>query len=121
MSYARAELRAAPNLNDVLLALTQGGVSECAGHAARAGLQATSRQVAHELLLATSQFAPKISLAADPDNDDVDGKQIPLVSRKTLTAEIQTVRPSAINSMLSPLIDALSTAGHKPDRNQLRA
>ena len=44
---------------------------------------------------------------------NIDGKQIPLVSGMTLTAEIKTERRSAISYILSPLIDTLSTAGHE--------
>ncbi|MDE2063777.1 MAG: HlyD family type I secretion periplasmic adaptor subunit [Bradyrhizobium sp.] len=43
----------------------------------------------------------------------VDGKQIPLVSGMTLTAEIKTERRRVISYILSPLIDVLSTAGHE--------
>ena len=44
---------------------------------------------------------------------DVDGKQVPLVSGMTLTAEIKTERRSAISYILSPLVDTLSTAAHE--------
>ena len=43
----------------------------------------------------------------------VDGRQIPLVSGMTLTAEIKTERRSAISYILSPLVDTFSTAGHE--------
>ena len=44
---------------------------------------------------------------------NIDGKQIPLVSGMTLTAEIKTERRTAISYILSPLIDTFSTAGHE--------
>ena len=44
---------------------------------------------------------------------NIDGKQIPLVSGMTLTAEIKTERRTAISYILSPLVDTFSTAGHE--------
>jgi hemolysin D len=44
---------------------------------------------------------------------NIDGKQIPLMSGMTLTAEIKTERRTAISYILSPLIDVFSTAGHE--------
>ena len=44
---------------------------------------------------------------------NVDGRQIPLVSGMTVTAEIRTERRSAISYILSPLIDKFSTAAHE--------
>ena len=46
---------------------------------------------------------------------NVDGRQIPLVSGMTVTAEIRTERRRAISYILSPLVDTFSTAAMNGD------
>ena len=66
-----------------------------------------------QLTQATQDLVFPVIIEPAQTTMNVDGKQIPLVSGMTLTAEIKTESRSAISYILSPLIDKFSTAAHE--------